>query len=230
MNRILQIINGMLLVAVLVIVIVALAESRRAAQNTQALSQIENQVTTLSGRMEELPTSRQINVFHEKTSGAAALLDKRVAALEKGFDQMAGRLRVLDQSDAEIRNQIMALRSARSGTIPGPTTRSAAPTTEARSEIDAIALDLSGPWLDYNKPTPNIIKISLVRLAPDKYKMVSAGNAHGIYEVRGDRLVMTEPGSKAYAHFIWQVESPGKLVLLTTEYRGSVLMRSEKIP
>lgn len=252
MNRVLLIINSLVLAVVLAMGVFMMFELSAAQQHmadmptmktidavraedqalNEALGKVDQSVTQtderllkLSRRLESLPSNDEIQS-----------LRKALASAEESRREMAGRLDVMtrevgvmQQAETELLGHVTELRVAwNAATAPeGDPGRGTDSMTKLKTSLQAASIDLTGQWLHHNEPTPNTIKVSIARLSPGKYKMVTGGNSGGVYKIEGDQLVMTEPGNENYTGFVWKIKNPDELVLLTTQYKGSRMERQK---
>ena len=71
----------------------------------------------------------------------------------------------------------------------------------------------------------------MVHLDGQRYRLVKLGVFSGVYELRGDQLVIVEPVDKRLAEFVWRVQGTNDLVLIQSstktgqDYTGAMLKR-----
>ena len=91
---------------------------------------------------------------------------------------------------------------------------------------------LEGEW-EITLPAGFIRRLSILHLDGARYRISRSGNSSGIYELRGDKLVVVEPDDKRLTEFVWHVEDPNRMVLIESpavskvgsDYRGAILKR-----
>ena len=85
-------------------------------------------------------------------------------------------------------------------------------------------VDLSGNWLLTNPKQQ--YNVELRSVGENRYRLIGEAPVYaGVYELRQDTLVMTEPALRDYAGFVWKISTADKLELTNTEYKGSTLSR-----
>jgi hypothetical protein len=105
---------------------------------------------------------------------------------------------------------------------PGP--------AQPNSQRDGVGLE--GEW-EATLPAGFTRRWSILHLDDTRYRVLKAGTLSGVYELRGDRLVMVEPDEKRLTEFVWQIKDSNSLVLIESppvskvgsDYRGAMLRR-----
>jgi beta-lactamase regulating signal transducer with metallopeptidase domain len=79
---------------------------------------------------------------------------------------------------------------------------------------DAAAAPYAGSWL-MSLPAGFQHRITLTPVGSNRYRLApNKLNSSGIYEVQGDRLVIVAPNDRRLLGFVWEVQSPGRMLLI----------------
>ena len=94
------------------------------------------------------------------------------------------------------------------------------------------ALDLSGNW-ELTLPKGGKFQSPIERVSENTYRIPSIQSLSGVYELKGDKLVVTVPTDPRLTEYVWKVEDANSLVLIEApsaskigwDYKGATLKR-----
>lgn len=94
------------------------------------------------------------------------------------------------------------------------------------------APDLSGNW-ELTLPKGAKYPSNIERVSENTYRIPGIKALSGIYELKGDKLVVTVPTDKRLTEYVWKVEDTNTLRLIEapptsktgSDYRGATLIR-----
>jgi hypothetical protein len=95
------------------------------------------------------------------------------------------------------------------------------------------SLDLSGNW-ELTLPKGAKHQSPIERVSENTYRIPGLKALSGVYELRGDKLVVTVPTDQRLTEYVWQVQDANTLILVEapppgktgSDYRGATLVRS----
>lgn len=100
-------------------------------------------------------------------------------------------------------------------------------TSEKVAETPGAKVDFTGRWTLRNAQRAFVVTFKQV--GPGRYKLVPEALVYaGVYEQRGNQVIMVEPESPAYKDFVWRVQNAGSLELTNGRYRGATLSRERE--
>ncbi len=94
------------------------------------------------------------------------------------------------------------------------------------------APDLSGNW-ELTMPKGVKYQSPIERVSEKSYRIPGIKALSGVYELKGDKLVVTVPTDKRLTEYVWKVEDANTLILIEapptsktgSDYRGATLVR-----
>ena len=94
------------------------------------------------------------------------------------------------------------------------------------------APDLSGNW-ELTLPTGAKFRSPIERVSEHTYRIPTIQSLSGVYELKGDKLVVTVPTDQRLTEYVWKVEDANGLTLIEapstskigSDYRGATLIR-----
>ena len=93
-------------------------------------------------------------------------------------------------------------------------------------------LDLSGNW-ELTLPQGAKFRSPIERVSENTWRIPSIQSLSGVYELKGDKLVVTAPTDQRLMEYVWKVENANSLVLIEAppvskigwDYKGATLLR-----
>jgi hypothetical protein len=93
-------------------------------------------------------------------------------------------------------------------------------------------LDLSGNW-EVTLPQGAKLRSPIERVGENVWRIPSAQSLSGVYELKGDKLVVRIPTDQRLTEYVWKVENANSLTLIATppvskigsDYKGATLKR-----
>jgi hypothetical protein len=93
-------------------------------------------------------------------------------------------------------------------------------------------IDLSGNW-ELTLPAGAKFRSPIERVSENTYRIPTIQSLSGIYELKGDKLVVTIPTDPRLTEYVWKVENANTLILIEappmnkigSDYKGATLMR-----
>ena len=94
------------------------------------------------------------------------------------------------------------------------------------------AFDLSGNW-ELTLPKGAKFQSPIERVRENTYRIPSIQSLSGVYELKGDKLVVTVPTDQRLTEYVWKVEDANTLILIEAppiskigwDYKGATLKR-----
>lgn len=94
------------------------------------------------------------------------------------------------------------------------------------------ALDLSGNW-ELTLPQGAKFRSPIERVSENIWRIPSAQSLSGVYELKGDKLVVRIPTDPRLTEYVWKVENANSLTLIAappvskigSDYKGATLNR-----
>ena len=94
------------------------------------------------------------------------------------------------------------------------------------------AFDLSGNW-ELTLPKGAKFHSPIERVSENTYRIPAIQSLSGVYELKGDKLVVTAPTDQRLTEYIWKVEDAHTLILIGAppiskigwDYKGATLKR-----
>ena len=92
--------------------------------------------------------------------------------------------------------------------------------------------DLSGNW-ELTLPKGAKLQSPIERVSGNTYRIPAIQSLSGVYELKGDKLVVTVPTDPRLTEYVWKVEDANSLVLVEAppaskigwDYKGATLKR-----
>jgi len=213
------IVNTLVVVALGVLVFPLLfdvAELRKQVEVevAQADEAIRSDVIQLRANMRRLTQrlEQQRDTFDSRLSEAVA---DATESHEQTADTLNARIDTHRTEVDELRSMLMLLNNEliRVERVD-PKPAIATPTVKALPEGEPPSAGLAGQWL-MTLPAGYQYETELVDMGENRYRLKGGGSVfRGLYEVRGDRLVIIQPDDERLTEFQWQIQGDDVLVLV----------------
>jgi len=94
------------------------------------------------------------------------------------------------------------------------------------------AIELSGNW-ELTLPQGAKFQSPIERVSDHTYRIPAIQSLSGVYELKGDKLVVTAPTDQRLTEYVWKVEDATTLILIEAppvskigwDYKGATLKR-----
>lgn len=198
-------------------------------------------VHDLRERVDAMPTGEaadpRLEALNSTTRNLLAVTDHVIEqndAFREWIDQSDERASAQQSAIERLTQELATVEKQLARAMNEAANRAPEPSTEPkRVELPpAINRSLAGDWR-MTMPKGYQVKVTLQEIDATTLRLTGAYNMNGVYQLKNNQLVVTEPKDKRLTEFVWQIDSPYFLRLIVapptskigSDYTGTTLSR-----